>query len=312
MKHYLFLIVVICFCFATNAQNYKGVIGKHEIFMSLEIDAENGDILYAYYFYNSQLKNIFLEGTNESSNLTLYETYSDVEDEKELFKLKMKDDVITGSWTNNGEILPVLLTKTTTDLNSYRLSKTTFIRDSISTHHNKELVWFTEKYSKTHLFRLGNGFSKAEREFLNPVLDSIHTKYAGFEFECNSLSLSIEVALISKKYISFTEYSSIDCGGAHPTHRTIGYNFDLKNKRVLDRLTDVYPGIDHYKLLKNKYSNDADLEVECEYFTDNSDYWKYYTWVFTNNGVDITPSYPHAMTPCETAFPITYKEIQLR
>ena len=45
------------------------------------------------------------------------------------------------------------------------------VKDSIQKVNNLEIVWFKEKYSNISLFRIGNGFNKSQREFLNIKLD---------------------------------------------------------------------------------------------------------------------------------------------
>ena len=292
-----------------NAQTYEGTIGKHNIFLELDLDY-NDNRVTAFYFYKSQLKNIILEGTYHDSKLSLFEKHSKIEEGKELFTLTIENNKISGTWQNKDRLFKVELNETSKNIEEYKLNKLKFIRDSITNHDEKELVWFTEKHSKKLLFRLGNGFTKPEREFMNPKLDSIHTTYATIGLECSWADIIIEIELISNQYISFSEYSSIYCGGAHPNHNISGYNFDLTNKLELDKLTDIYPTLNHYQLLKNKYDNDDDLQIECEYFTDNEELWEYYSWVLTKDGVTITPSYPHAMTPCETEFYLAYKELK--
>ena len=292
-----------------NAQTYEGTIGKHNIFLELDLDY-NDNRVTAFYFYKSQLKNIILEGTYHDSKLSLFEKHSKIEEGKELFTLTIENNKISGTWQNKDRLFKVELNETSKNIEEYKLNKLKFIRDSITNHDEKELVWFTEKHSKKLLFRLGNGFTKPEREFMNPKLDSIHTTYATIGLECSWADIIIEIELISNQYISFSEYSSIYCGGAHPNHNISGYNFDLKNKLELDKLTDIYPTLNHYQLLKNKYDNDDDLQIECEYFTDNEELWEYYSWVLTKDGVTITPSYPHAMTPCQTEFYLAHKELK--
>jgi hypothetical protein len=292
-----------------QAQTYEGTIGKYQIFLELDIESNN-DRPTAFYFYKSQLKNIALDGTYNNSELVLFEKFSKKEDKKELFVLSIEGDRILGTWQNDANELKVELIKTTKNIENYKLQNIAFVRDSITTHSTKELVWFTEKHSKKALFRVGNGFTKAEHEFMNHKLDSIHTRFAIIGLECSWADLSIKIELVSNQYISFSEFSSIYCGGAHPNHITDGYNFDYKNKLELDKLTDIYPNLDHYKLLKKKYENDQEQQIECEYFTDREELWDYYSWVLTKDGITITPSYPHAMTPCKTGFPLTYKELQ--
>ncbi|WP_298545035.1 hypothetical protein [uncultured Aquimarina sp.] len=305
MKYYILFI----FCsISIQAQTYEGTIGKHRIFLELDIDY-NDDRATAFYFYKSQLQNIQLEGSFSNNELVLFEKFSDIKEQKELFTLIINKDTIAGTWKNKGKTLQVDLNKTTKKIDDYKLMNLEYARDSITIHNTKELVWFTEKYSKKSLFRLGNGFTSSEREFMNPKLDTIHANYATIGLDCGWADINIEMELISNQYISFTEYSSIYCGGAHPNHNMVGYNFDFKNKKQLDRITDLYPNLDHFQLLKRKYENDTDFDDECGYFTDGEWIWEYYSWVLTKNGITITPSYPHAMTPCEIGFPLTYKEL---
>jgi len=306
MKH---LIICILCSVTIQAQHYEGTIGEYQIFFSLDTDYGDNRAT-AFYFYKSQLKNIPLEGSHDASQLTLYEKYSEKEEEKELFNLTIDNDKISGTWQNNGRKQQVNLIKTTKSFEDYKVLKLKLVRDSISTYNDKELVWFSEKHSKKSLFRLGNGFTKSERQLINPKLDSIHTDYAVIGLECSWADIHIKIELVSNHYISFTEYSSIFCGGAHPNYNIAGYNFDLQNKVHLDKITRIYPNINPYQLLKKKYENDTDLDKECEYFLDNGELWDYYTWVFTPKGITITPSFPHAMTPCEIGFPLTYEELQ--
>lgn len=303
-----FLIIVVIYSTYTKAQTYEGTIGKHQIFLELDQVYDDGSVT-AFYFYKTQLKNITLEGTYNKPELILFEKFSDKEDRAELFVLSIKNDIISGTWQNNEHELHVELTKTTENIENYKLQNLEFVRDSISKHDTKELVWFTEKHSKKMLFRVGNGFTKPEREFMNSKLDAIHTRFAAIALECGWADIAIELELVSNQYISFSEFSSIYCGGAHPSHNTLGYNFDFKNRIELDKLTDMYPNLNHYQLLKKKYDNDSEQQIECEYFS-GKEQWDYYSWVLTKDGVTISPSFPHAMAFCEDGFPLTYKELQ--
>ncbi|WP_430400280.1 hypothetical protein [Flavobacterium sp.] len=305
---YIFIIIFFINSVYSQAQTYEGKIGKHPIFLELDMDYDDNRVT-AFYFYKSQLKNINLEGTYDNSEITLFEKFSIKEEKKELFLLSIKNNKIVGTWQNKGKELNVKLRPTTTNFEEFKLLKLEFIRDSIATYDKKELVWFTEKYSKKTLFRLGNGFTNSQREFLNQKLDSIHTNYAIIGLECDWADINTEIELVSNQYISFSEYSNIYCGGAHPSYNTLGYNFDYKNNLQLHKLTDIYPTLNHYQLLKEKYDNDSEQQVECEYFTQGEELWEYSSWVLTKEGVTITPSFPHAMTPCETGFPLTYDEL---
>jgi hypothetical protein len=305
---YIFIIIFFINSVYSHAQTYEGKIGKHPMFLELDIDYDNK--VTAYYFYKSQLKNIDLEGTYDNSEITLFEKFSIEEEKKELFSLSIKKNSISGIWQNNKQELKVKLTQITTNFEEFKRSKLEFIRDSVATFDKKELVWFTEKYSKKSLFRLGNGFTNSQREFLNKKLDSIHTNNAIIGLECSWADIHTEIELVSNQYISFSEHSNIYCGGAHPSYATLGYNFDYKNNLQLHKLTDIYPTLNHYQLLKDKYDNNSEQQVQCEYFTQGEELWEYSSWVLTKEGVTVTPSFPHAMTPCETGFPLTYDELK--
>ena len=305
---FIFLLLGLICMTQANAQTYEGTIGRYQIYLDLDLDYNDNRVV-ASYFYNSQLKNILLEGTYDGKTLILHEQYSSIEEANELFTLSIEDDKITGIWKSKYSPLPVELTKTNKSLEDVKAKKLTFVRDSITTYNAKELVWFKEKYSEKMLFRLGNGFTKSERDFVNPKLDAIHLEFATIGLECSSADISVVVELVSNEYLSFSEYSSIYCGGAHPSYNKSSYNFDLKNKKQLGPLTDLYPVLNHYELLKSKYENDTDLQEECEYFA--GEYvWEYYSWYLTKDGVTITPQFPHALTPCEEGFPLTYEELQ--
>lgn len=309
MKHCIVLLFFSMLCYS---QSYKGAIGDYEIFMEIDKDYDN-KFVSAFYFYDPQLQNIPLEGNYDFPNLILFEKYSAQNDPKELFNLKFAGFGLDGTWQNGDEILDVYLKKTAEDFEEYKSNRIEFIRDSVSVFDNKELVWFTEKYSQESLFRLGNGFPKNDREFFNGILDSIHLKKALISLECESADFNVEVKLVSDKYISFSEWYSIFCGGAHPNHGVVGYNLDLHENKVLDKLEEVFPKLDFYSLLKNKYKEEFQEEIDCDYFGKNNiDIWDYSTWVLTKEGIEITPSFPHVLGPCEIPFLLEYMEIGLK
>lgn len=308
MKYSFLILFLVCWS-TINAQKYEGTIGQLDVFLELDLDYKDHSAS-ATYFYKSQLKNITLEGVYENENLQLQERFSDKEELKEYFNLIIKNDTISGTYQNDGQLLQVKLYKTEKNTHEYILQKLEFVRDSVSSFHNKEIVWITEKYSEKSLFRLGNGFKSSQRKFVNHKLDSIHTNYAIIGLECSWADFNVEIELVSDQYLSFSVYSSIYCGGAHPSHNTEGYNFDLINEQELHQITDLYPNLNHYNVLKEKYGDDTDVELECDYFTDNESTWEFYSWIMTDEGIVLTPSYPHAMTPCETGFLLTYKELE--
>ncbi|MEW7279823.1 hypothetical protein ABW636_14615 [Aquimarina sp. 2201CG1-2-11] len=302
----LYFIVVFMFLVScTHAQTYEGNIGKYPILLELEINQEYNDV-FAYYFYKSQLKNISFTGSYDDSTLILDEILSEKQ-EKELFTLSINKDSLNGIWKYNGRSHQVKLSKTSKNSNDFKLKRIEFIRDSITNYHKKELVWFTEKHSKTYFFRLGNGFTKQQRDVFNPILDSIHVEHAITSLDCSWADIGVEIELVSEEYVSYKEFSSIYCGGAHPNHTIAGLNFDLKRLKQLDSIQEIYPNLVISELVKNKYKDEEGYQNECEHFAEeNKDAWKYANWFFTKKGIMVVPSYVHAMTHCREEFLVPY------
>jgi len=307
MKHFQ-IVLLILFTITLQAQTFEGFIGKHSIFLELDADFKDNRAL-GFYFYKSQLKQIDLKGEFISNQLILHDKFPTKAEDQEDFTLVLMDNKISGIWTKNGKELEVNLTKVDDNLEQFKLKHLEFKRDSVSTYNAKELVWLTEKHSGKSLFRLGNGFTKEEREFVNPRLDAIQKQFAIIGLDCSWADFEIEIELISDRFISISEFSSIYCGGAHPNHNNAGYNFDLKNLKQLIKITDLYPGLNYYELLKTKYDNDSEQQIECDYFTYGKEIWDYCSWIITEKGISITPTYPHVLAPCETGFLLTFEEL---
>ncbi|WP_299890354.1 hypothetical protein [uncultured Lacinutrix sp.] len=314
--HIVFLLLPL----AIWSQSYVGHIGKYPIHLQINTYVDDKDESKGkcdgYYFYDSKLINIPLSGVYNKEDVVLVDGYhyfeDSVESAGEVFTLKKKEDQLIGSIKLKEKTHKVVLNKTDKDpLETYRNQKLTFVKDSVSTYNDKQLVWFHEKWSKTQLFRLGNGFSKAQRAVFNPILDEIHLDDAKVMLECNSwFELSLVINLVNNNFVSFSKFYSVYCGGAHPSHGNNGYNFDLNKLTHVDAIETLYPNVDFFELLKKKYYDAEDIhQQDCEVFTQASN-WEFKTWNLTSKGVMLTPSYPHAMTPCEDAYFLTYKELE--
>ncbi len=307
-RRYVFLTFLFIQSSVLFSQQYEGVLGKYPVFLNLEADYE-ADYFSAYYFYKSSLQNIKLEGEYDGEFLYLYELFSDKEDKIELFKLKQTEGKLIGSWENKTTLLNVELTANNQDLEKYKHERLAFSRDTITKVEGKEFVWIKERYTEPLLFRLGNGFSASQREYLNPILDEIQKRNALIDLECNGLEYNPTIEFVSNTYLSFSVYSSVFCGGAHPSHGITGYNFDLVNKTRVTNFSEIYPNIDFFELLKTKHDGDSNLHNECDYFSDTSN-WEDPVWFFTEDGVNIIPWFPHAMTACREEFLLTYEELE--
>ena len=301
-------LALSAFCYA---QKYSGTIDKYQIFLEIE-NPFSDTILRANYFYNDHLKNIQLEGEVSDSIITLRKKTYTKGDKQETFQLKIIDKTLIGNWISDNKSLEVKLTSTDKDLELIKQVKLEFIRDSVQKINNKELVWLKEKYSKISMFRLGNGYTLEQRNIFNAKLDTIHYSYALNFLGCEDLYVELSIELVSQNYLCFTEHFSMYCGGAHPSHGIRTYNFDLTSKKDIDKISQIYPNLNYYKVLKTKHQNDPQIEMECDYFGTQSEnnYWKYSDWVLTNEGLKIVPYFPHAMTPCRIPFTISYQELK--
>lgn len=310
----------LCLPLIIWSQSYVGHIGKYPIHLQInayEDDEDKSKGEYSgYYFYDSKLINIPLRGEYHNEDIVLVAGYHYFEDKindvEELFKLKKKENKLIGTVRIKENTYKVALIKTENDpIETFRNPKLSFLRDSVSNYNGKQLVWFHEKWSKTILFRLGNGFTKSQRDVFNPILDQMHLEDAKTMLDCNSwFELSYNINLVNNDFVSFSTFYSVYCGGAHPSHGNHGYNFDLNKLSHVKAIETVYPNVDFFELLKEKYDDEDDEhQQDCEVFTEPSN-WEYKTWYLTPKGVMLTPSYPHAMTPCEEAYFLSYEEIE--
>ncbi len=312
--------IIICLPIISWSQAYDGTIGNYPIHLEVNVyphekDSTAGE-LEGYYFYDSKLLSIPISGDFKKDKITLIDGYyfmpEKVIDADEVFELTKKGNQLVGNFKLKDKTYKVVLTETEQEpLEDFRNPKLTFIKDSIANYKDKQLVWFHEKYSKLPLFRLGNGFTKEQRAVFNPILDAIHLVDAKDNLDCSSwFEISYEINLVNDKFISYLKYYSVYCGGAHPSHGNVGYNFNLETLEVVDEIEALYPKVDFFQKLKSKYQeseNDVQDE-ECETFIDNS-YWQYKTWSLTPKGIILIPNYPHAMTPCEEAYFLSYAEL---
>ncbi|WP_397364461.1 hypothetical protein [Olleya sp. R77988] len=313
------LIILLLFPIVAWSQAYAGYVGKIPIHLEISINENDDDPtkgrLDGCYFYDSKLISIPLSGVFDNDNYTMVDGYhyfeDSVNDADEVFNLQKNGNQLIGTLKLKEDTFKVVLTKTEEDpIDDYRDPKLTFIKDSVSTYQDKQLVWFHEKYSGAQLFRLGNGFTQQQRETFNLKLDSLHLEDATGALDCNSwFELSHTIHLVDSQFISFRKSYSVYCGGAHPSHGTVGYTFDLTTLKLIDTIETLYPEVDFFKLLKDKYQDETDeFQDECDVFTEASN-WDYKQWNLTPKGVNLTPSYPHAMTACEDDYFLSYDEI---
>ncbi|AUC75053.1 hypothetical protein [Olleya sp. Bg11-27] len=313
-------LILLLFPIITWSQSYVGHVGDLPIHLELDIDEDqnndgSGQRVDGFYFYDSKLISIPLRGVFIQDTITVVDGwfYSEdkVGDAKEVFRLQKTETQLTGVLQLKKEEYTVVLTKTEQDpITSFRNPKLTFKKDSVSTYQDKQLVWFHERFSKTQLFRLGNGYTKAQRTVFNSILDTLHLEDAEGMLDCSSFELSTVINRIDDRFISFTKYYSVYCGGAHPSYGGIGYTFDLTTLQEVASIESLYPNVDFFQVLKTKYYDSTDeYQDDCEVFVDESN-WEYKRWNLTTEGVLLTPNYPHVMKACEEDYFLSYDEIK--
>jgi len=313
-------LILLLFPIITWSQSYVGHVGDLPIHLELDIDEDqnndgSGQRVDGFYFYDSKLISIPLRGVFSQDTITVVDGWSYSEDKvgdaKEVFRLQKKETQLIGVLKLEKQAYSVALTKTEQDpIASFRIPKLTFEKDSVGTYQEKQLIWFHEKFSKTQFFRLGNGYTKAQRAMFNPILDSLHLEDAKAMLDCNSFEFSIEINRSDNRFISFTKYYSAYCGGAHPFRGGIGYTFDLITLQEVDSIETLYPDVDFFQVLKTKYYDPTDeYQDDCHVFVDEST-WDYKRWNLTAEGVLLTPTYPHVMKACEGDYFLSYDEIK--
>ncbi|MEP5255802.1 MAG: hypothetical protein ABJQ39_12140 [Winogradskyella arenosi] len=306
--------------FIAWSQSYVGTVANYPIHLEInsypqENDSTSSEI-DGYYFYDSKLISIPISGKRNNENITLIDGYfyhsESVVDADEVFQLTKKGNQLIGTLQLKEDRFEVVLTETKQNIfEDFRDPKLSFVKDSVVTYKGKQLVWFHENYSKFPLFRLGNGFTKAQRDTFNPILDAIHLEDAKDKLNCNSwFEISYNINLVNTNFISYLKYYSVYCGGAHPSHGTVAYTFNLETLKEVKDIETLYPEVDFFQMLKQKYqSTENDVQdEECQTFVDDS-YWQYKTWSLTPEGVLLIPSYPHAMTPCQDTYFLSYTEL---
>ena len=294
--------------YQTSAQNYEGQIDQYPIYF--QVYNWDSEYFEAVYFYKNQLKNIHLSGEIKNGEIKLKSLFHH-SDTEEYFQLHQELNTLTGIWKKGNKTLNVELYETNTEFEKLKQSKMEFVRGKTETFGEKEIVWITEKHAQLSWFRLGNGFTQAQREYLNPILDKLQKEDALMGLDCYDFVQSIELVLATEEMLSFKLSTSSYCGGAHPNHTLQTFNFDIVNQLQIKSLDLLYPHFDFYELVRNKYLDDDELEKECDFFSEwFKENWEYVDWVLTPKGIEFTPDYPHVGTPCEIPLMLNYEEIR--
>lgn len=302
------LILVIFLAVSVYSSTvWQGMIGKAQIFMSVDCNVEDleknlQDCHFNSYFYQSSLQDInFMDEKYNSDKQEFILTVGNGEKVYETFYLHYTNQQFRGKWKDDHKIFPVSLTLEQID-NIDRIKakflKLSYIKKE-QIEKSKELVWIKERFSKTEFFRLGNGFSKSQRETINPILDQLQMEYSHNALSCynswehasgmESSGIS-NLEYISDKLLSFSVNVSYDCGGAHPDFYTSHYTFDLDSGHIY-KLKEILNIADKPEKIRDLAFEEAGMKLEPSNVKDGNQYdpydlyYWYDDWDVTEKGI---------------------------
>jgi len=229
-------------------------------------------------------------------------------------------------------------------LNLIKLKFLEFKKQKTTVYKKKEIVWYIEKHCNAPFFRLGDTFSEKSKNAVNPILEKIQIKNAIWQLNCSSdwyyntggnISFNTELTFLNSNLLGFKISSDWYCGGAYPDTGTTGYLIDLntgKNHEIDDIIA-----FDKSVTTKNESNFDSWLKYRQNYFapklyaivnskqhfvkpkendeepcdmTNLDIWWGDETWVYTEKGIEFTPSFPHAMRACEETFLVSFEKLK--
>jgi hypothetical protein len=230
------------------------------------------------------------------------------------------------------------------ELNLIKLKFLEFKKQKTIDYKNKQIVWYTEKHCNAPFFRLGDTFSEKSRNAVNPVLENIQIQNTIWQLNCSSdwyyntgenISFETELTFLNNNLLGFKTSSDWYCGGAYPDNGTTGYLIDLntgKNYEIDEiiafdksvttekesnfhiwvkyrqnyfapKLYAIVNSEQHFKKPKETDEDPCDM-------TDLDRWWGDETWIYTEKGIEFTPSFPHAMRACEETFLIPFEKLK--
>lgn len=296
-------LAFVLISFGICAQTYQGTLGKHPIML------ETHEYGASSYIYQRHFKRIFLRGSVRDVQVKLATQSYDKDAKTEQFILKKQANRLDGYWHYGQTTLPVKLIETDQQIGDYQKAHRQW--QTIGQQHFGSLTLnqVREQHTGFTFFRLGKGFSKAQRDFLNPILTKAQEGYVAAYEECEEPNFWPEISLVNEHYLSYSVGYDIYCGGAHPSHGQEMFVYDLKARKQVKKISELYPNVDYLALLKAKYGADLEGQPECVYFENGDDHWKYAQWRLTAKGIVIIPSFAHALAPCEVPVKLSFDEL---
>lgn len=219
----------------------------------------------------------------------------------------------------------------------FKKEKTTFYK-------NKTIDWYSEKHCNVPFFRLGDNFSENSKNKVNAVLEKIHIKNVIWQLDCSTdnnyntgggISFETDFTFLNNDLLGFKVFSDYYCGGAYPDTSTRGYLIDLNtgqnyeldhiiafdksvstekessfNNWVKYRQTYFAPKLYAIINAEQHFQKPKDNEQEPCDLTDLDKWWDAEEWIYTEKGIEFTPSFPHAMRACQATFLVSFEKLK--
>lgn len=219
----------------------------------------------------------------------------------------------------------------------FKKQKTTFYK-------NKAIDWYSEKHCNVPFFRLGDNFSENNKNEVNPILEKIHIKNAIWQLNCSSdwnyntgsaILFETDFTFLNNDLLGFKIFSDYYCGGAYPDTSTRGYLIDLNTGQnyELDHIiafdksvtTEKESNFDNFVKYRQNYfapklyaiinaeqhfQKPKDNEEEPCDLTNLDKWWDAEQWIYTEKGIEFTPSFPHAMRACQETFLVSFEKLK--
>jgi hypothetical protein len=225
-------------------------------------------------------------------------------------------------------------------LNLVKLKFIEFKKQKTTIYKNKAINWCSEKHCDAVFIRLGDNFSENNKNKVNAVLEKIHIENTLDQLNCSSsfdyntgkdIEYYTEPTFLNSNLFGFKTTMAWFCGGAHPDTGTSGYLIDLNNGKnyEIDEIlafdktatTEKESGYDKYwkyvdnyfapklyALINTEQHFEKTKGIDCD--MTNLDLWKFASWVYTEKGIEFTPSFSHADKPCEETFLVPFEKLK--
>jgi hypothetical protein len=296
-----------------NESYWQGTIGKNKIYLKLDCDIskvskDKDSCRFSRYFYESQLQDIVMKHGGEiaKNRYRLQVVHSDKIVEE--FILNHNNGVLKGTWTSNAKSLKVVLKKLKLNrkydaFETFKIKFLKFKREKVEKlkTFKKELVWIEEAHSKTSFFRLGNGFSKASRNKVNPVLDELQNEFSTGTLSCASAfsyGTGMETIYAQRTYLS-SNLIGIDiplnyfCGGAYPDFNIRRHLYDLHSGKK-HKLEDILTIAKEPSKIRDLAFKAEGMELKAQepskagrgYDPYDLEHWEFMGWAYGKKGID--------------------------